>query len=265
MRSGCAANPAPSSCCGRPSVIEQRDGQEVARPLRVPRIEVQLETGPVAQSRARSARARTRRSSTFPRTIADRSSWSMPAGLPYRRDPWLPTNYVYLISIESESGFIPMFQGGGRDARFLGRLRPAGAALRVMAATIIVATASPPFAEGGHLVMARELVRALEAAATRRPSWSHRRIDSDVRAPRIWPRGAPTCRWRTRGGKVDQVISLRFPAYAVRHDRHVVWLNHRMREYYDLWDQFSRATVVARRRSRSGCAAHSSTGSIGIC
>ena len=27
---------------------------------------------------------------------------------------------------------------------------------------IIVATASPPFAEGGHLVMARELVRALE-------------------------------------------------------------------------------------------------------
>ena len=31
--------------------------------------------------------------------------------------------------------------------------------------------------------------------------------------------------------KVDQVISLRFPAYAVQHDRHVVWLNHRMREY----------------------------------
>lgn len=41
------------------------------------------------------------------------------------------------------------------------------------------------------------------------------------------------------GRRVDQVISLRYPAYAVRHDRHVVWLNHRMREYYDLWDQFS--------------------------
>lgn len=39
--------------------------------------------------------------------------------------------------------------------------------------------------------------------------------------------------------KVDQVISLRYPAYAVRHERHVCWLNHRMREYYDLWDQFS--------------------------
>jgi glycosyltransferase involved in cell wall biosynthesis len=35
------------------------------------------------------------------------------------------------------------------------------------------------------------------------------------------------------------VISLRFPGYAVQHPNHVLWLNHRMREYYDLWDQFS--------------------------
>src|SRR5688572_27779494 len=39
--------------------------------------------------------------------------------------------------------------------------------------------------------------------------------------------------------KVDQVISLRFPGYAVQHPNHVLWLNHRMREYYDLWDEFS--------------------------
>lgn len=38
---------------------------------------------------------------------------------------------------------------------------------------------------------------------------------------------------------VDQVISLRFPSYRVRHPRHVCWLNHRMREYYDQWDRFS--------------------------
>ncbi len=38
--------------------------------------------------------------------------------------------------------------------------------------------------------------------------------------------------------RVDRVISLRFPAYAVRHPGHVLWLNHRMREYYDLWDRF---------------------------
>ena len=35
------------------------------------------------------------------------------------------------------------------------------------------------------------------------------------------------------------MISLRFPSYAVRHPVHVCWLNHTMREYYDLWDRFS--------------------------
>ena len=32
---------------------------------------------------------------------------------------------------------------------------------------------------------------------------------------------------------IDQVISLRYPSYAVRHPRHVCWLLHPMREYYD--------------------------------
>jgi glycosyltransferase involved in cell wall biosynthesis len=41
------------------------------------------------------------------------------------------------------------------------------------------------------------------------------------------------------GGRVDQVISTRYPSYAVRHERHVCWLNHPMREYYDLWDSWS--------------------------
>ena len=36
---------------------------------------------------------------------------------------------------------------------------------------------------------------------------------------------------------VDQVISLRYPSYALRHPVHATWLNHRMREYYDLWEQ----------------------------
>lgn len=40
------------------------------------------------------------------------------------------------------------------------------------------------------------------------------------------------------GDPVDQVISLRYPSYAVRHPRHVCWLNHTMREYYDLWDNW---------------------------
>ena len=43
----------------------------------------------------------------------------------------------------------------------------------------------------------------------------------------------------SEGRPIDQVISLRWPSYAVRHPRHVCWLNHTMREYYDLWDSFS--------------------------
>ena len=49
----------------------------------------------------------------------------------------------------------------------------------------------------------------------------------------------------TDGRKVDQVISLRYPSYAVRHENHVCWLNHTMREYYDLWPRFS-GTLSAR-------------------
>jgi glycosyltransferase involved in cell wall biosynthesis len=37
------------------------------------------------------------------------------------------------------------------------------------------------------------------------------------------------------GRRVDRVISFRFPSYAVKHPVHVCWLNHRLREYYDLW------------------------------
>jgi glycosyltransferase involved in cell wall biosynthesis len=47
------------------------------------------------------------------------------------------------------------------------------------------------------------------------------------------------------GAPIDRVISLRYPSYAVRHPKHVCWLNHTMREYYDLWDRFS-ATLSPR-------------------
>jgi len=48
-----------------------------------------------------------------------------------------------------------------------------------------------------------------------------------------------------QGRAVDQVISLRYPSYAVRHPRHLCWLNHAMREYYDLWPRFA-ATLSTR-------------------
>ena len=106
-------------------------------------------------------------------------------------------------------------------------------------ATIAVVTSSPPFAEGGHLVMARELVRALREAG-------HETGLIVTPQNRFGQQGsAYLAAWCTdvqlahEEKKVDQVISLRFPGYAVQHPNHVLWLNHRMREYYDLWDQFS--------------------------
>ena len=106
-------------------------------------------------------------------------------------------------------------------------------------ATIAVVTSSPPFAEGGHLVMARELVRALREAG-------HQAGLVVTPQNRFGQQGsAYLAAWCTdvqlahEEAPVDQVISLRFPGYAVQHPNHVLWLNHRMREYYDLWGQFS--------------------------
>ena len=42
--------------------------------------------------------------------------------LPYRAVPGQPTNYVYLLSISSSGGFVPMFSSGSRDSRFLGAM-----------------------------------------------------------------------------------------------------------------------------------------------
>jgi glycosyltransferase involved in cell wall biosynthesis len=100
-------------------------------------------------------------------------------------------------------------------------------------ASIAVVTSSPPAAEGGHMVIGRALVRAAREAGHAAtlivtPDFGFGRTAATYRAN------------RTAGvGAVDQVISLRYPSYAVRHSRHVCWLNHTMREYYDLWPRFS--------------------------
>ena len=105
-------------------------------------------------------------------------------------------------------------------------------------ATVAVVTSSPPMAEGGHLVMARELVRALRE--------SGHTAGLIVTPQNRFGRQATAylAAWCTDVGRaheeqpIDKVISLRFPAYAVQHPHHVLWLNHTMREYYDLWDRF---------------------------
>jgi glycosyltransferase involved in cell wall biosynthesis len=100
---------------------------------------------------------------------------------------------------------------------------------------IAVVTSSPPFAEGGHLVIARSLIQALRDAG-------HEADLVTTPQNRFGRQGAAyAANWLTDvgvdayGRPVDQVISFRFPSYAVRHERHTCWLNHTMREYYDLW------------------------------
>lgn len=118
-------------------------------------------------------------------------------------------------------------------------------------ATIAVVTSSPAFAEGGHLVMARELVRALReeghtAGLVVTPQNRFGRQGSAYLA--AWLTDVELAH---EDLPVDQVISLRFPGYAVQHPHHVLWLNHRMREYYDLWEQFSaRLSWRARLKER---------------
>jgi len=92
--------------------------------------------------------------------------------------------------------------------------------------------------EGGHLVIARSLVQALRDAG--------HTADIIVTPQNRFGRQASAymATWFTDVGSsdgkpIDQVISLRYPSYAVRHPKHVCWLNHTMREYYDLWDRFS--------------------------
>jgi glycosyltransferase involved in cell wall biosynthesis len=104
---------------------------------------------------------------------------------------------------------------------------------------VAVVTSTPLFVDGGHLVMARALVQALREEG---------HAAELVLTPqnRFGRQGAAyLAAWLTdvglahNGRPIDQVISLRYPSYAVRHPNHVVWLNHTMREYYDRWDAFS--------------------------
>ncbi len=105
--------------------------------------------------------------------------------------------------------------------------------------TIAVVTSTPWFVEGGHLVMARALVQALreeghEADLVLTPQNRFGRQGAAYLAAWLTDIGLAH-----DGRRIDQIISLRYPSYAVRHDNHVVWLNHTMREYYDRWDAFS--------------------------
>jgi hypothetical protein len=109
-----------------PVVTEVRGEAEVVRPLQLSRVEVSLESGPVPNRVTIKSGTETQ-VIELPANDVRTISIAMSAGLPYKAFPELPTNYVYLISIASQSGFVPMFHIGSGDSRFLGvfvRLNP---------------------------------------------------------------------------------------------------------------------------------------------
>jgi len=105
---------------------------------------------------------------------------------------------------------------------------------------ICVVTSSVPFVTGGNELLAQTLVRQLECFGHRAqlvvvPQNRFGKQISGYVAARLTDVEFTGC-----DNSVDQIISLKFPSFAVRHPVHVCWFNHRMREYYDLWDRFSR-------------------------
>ena len=117
-------------------------------------------------------------------------------------------------------------------------------------AVLAVATSSPPGIEGGHLIVARALVAAAresghDARLVITPDFGFGRLSSSY-----WNTWWMDVR-RLGGTPVDQVISLRYPSFALRHPAHVCWLNHTMREYYDLWPHFAKSISIKNRVKES--------------
>jgi glycosyltransferase involved in cell wall biosynthesis len=115
-------------------------------------------------------------------------------------------------------------------------------------AVLAVVTSSPAGVEGGHLVVARSLA----AAAREQGHDAHLVLTPDFgfgRTLDTYRGNWSTDVSRVNGRTVDQVISLRYPSYAVSHQAHVCWLNHTMREYYDVWPRFA-ASISAPNRMK---------------
>lgn len=89
------------------------------RSLEIPRMQVELETGP-RPNRVTIDTGAEQRVVDVPAHNRVTVVVELQQGLPYRPIAENPTNYVYSLSIESETGFIPLFESDSRDNRFLG-------------------------------------------------------------------------------------------------------------------------------------------------
>jgi hypothetical protein len=94
-------------------------GVEMSRSLRIDKLTVILETGP-KPNRVVTNTGGERRIIDMAPSSQQTVELAMPHGMPYKYHPDFPTNYVYMVSISSSSGFVPMFENGANDSRFLG-------------------------------------------------------------------------------------------------------------------------------------------------
>jgi glycosyltransferase involved in cell wall biosynthesis len=104
-----------------------------------------------------------------------------------------------------------------------------------LSARIAICAAQVPFTRGGAEVLYESLRDELERRGHRAEivalpfNWSSRTaILKSALAWRLVELG------EAAGERVDLVIATRFPSYAVRHPRKVVWLVHQFRQVYDL-------------------------------
>ena len=97
----------------------QAAGVQEARSLRIDRLTVILETGP-RPNRVTIDAGTGRRVVDMTASSQQVIDVEMPRGVPYKYHPDYPTNYVYALSITNTTGFVPFFENGTPDHRFLG-------------------------------------------------------------------------------------------------------------------------------------------------
>lgn len=103
---------------------------------------------------------------------------------------------------------------------------------------IIVVTSDVPFVRGGHRVIAEALVSELNKLGHEAQIWFTPQNKFGKQFPAYLATYLTDLTECGKGLPVNAIISFRYPSYAIKHPFHICWLNHRMREYYDLWDNF---------------------------
>ena len=94
-------------------------GAQARRSLEIAKLTIRLETGPKPNRITIDTGTEERVIDMAP-SSQQTFDLVMAHGVPYKIDPRFPTNYIYMLNISSSTGFVPMFENGAPDSRFLG-------------------------------------------------------------------------------------------------------------------------------------------------